>query len=317
VALVNTYACEYCGMNNPMNRMFCQECLSPSLVSKPNDQLDRLQYIAASSSQPILHRVSVVLEGSLRFPTTSTWSSTWNDLKAAAVNTTVTDAMERALRMATVVRSETDARKICASLPIDVPAVERLRLYEFASKVHPSASWPLEAMAAYKGEGATEESDLAVRQMMEERKAINPDVDPSTLLVQAPQQDVMADAAIVAGTTVAATSAVVGTVAVATGGAITIFSIIGGICLMLMSLFLGVTGMLLCVTICLLPFGAIFLLAASALGTAGMAMMVGGSTVGIGTAIGGAFAGATGTVMGAAVGLGGAAKKQSGVVRRK
>ena len=317
LALVNTYTCEYCGMNNPMNKMFCQECLSPSLISKPNDQLDRLQYIAASSAQPILHRASVVLEGSLRFPTVPTWSSTWNDLKAAGANTTVIDVMDRALRMATVLRSEVDARKICSSLPLDVPAVERLRLYEFASKVHPSASWPLEALAAYKGEGATEETDIAVRQLMQERKAINPDVDPSTIMVQGPQQDVMADAAIVAGTTVAATSAVVGTVAVASGGAITFFSIFGGISLLLVSLFLGVTGMMLCVTICLLPVGAILLIAASGVGTAGMAMMVGGSTVGIGTAIGGAFAGATGTVMGAAVGLGGAAKKQNGVPRRK
>jgi len=315
--LVNTYTCEYCRMNNPMNRMFCQECLSPSLVATPNDPLDRLQYLASSSTQPILHRASVVLEGSLRFPAVHSWSASWNELKAAAVNTTVTDVMERALRMATVVRSETDARKICASLPLDVPSVERLRLYEFASKVHPSVTWPLEAMAAYKGEGATEESDLAVRQMMEERKAINPDVDPSTLVIPAPQQDVMADAAIVAGTTVAATSAVVGTVAVGTGGAITVLSILGGISLLIASLFCGVMGMFLCVTICLLPIGAILLLAASGLGTAGMAMMVGGSTVGIGTAIGGAFAGATGTVMGAAVGLGGAAKKQSGVPRRK
>jgi hypothetical protein len=109
----------------------------------------------------------------------------------------------------------------------------------------------------------------------------------------------------------------VGTVAVGAGGAITVLSILGGISLLIASLFCGVMGMFLCVTICLLPIGAILLLAASGLGTAGMAMMVGGSTVGIGTAIGGAFAGATGTVMGAAVGLGGAAKKQSGVPRRK
>ncbi len=317
LALLNTYSCEYCGLSNDMNTMFCQNCLSPSLVSKPNSPVERLKYTAVSPSQPILHRASVVLEGSLRYPQAFTWSSTWNELNQASVNTTVSDVLERGLRMATVVRSEADARKICSTLPLDVPAVERLRLYEFANKVHPSASWPLEAMAVYKGEGATEESELAVRQLIQERKAINPDTDPSTVMLQGAQQDVMADAAIVAGSTVAATSAAVGTAAVATGGAITFFSILGGIGLLLVSLFLGVTGMMLCVTICFLPVGAILLIAASGIGTAGMAMMVGGSTVGIGTAIGGAFAGATGTVMGAAVGVGGAVRKQNGVPRRK
>ena len=317
LALLNTYSCEYCGLSNDMNTMFCLNCLSPSLVSKPNSPFERLKYTAGSPSQPILHRASVVLEGSLRYPQAFAWSSTWNELKHASVNTTVSDVLERGLRMATVARSEADARKICSTLPLDVPAVERLRLYEFANKVHPGASWPLEAIAVYKGEGATEESELAVRQLIQERKAINPDVDPSTVMVQGPQQDVMADTAIVAGTTVAVTSAAVGTAAVATGGAITFFSILGGISLLLVSLFLGVTGMMLCVTICLLPVGAILLIAASGVGTAGMAMMVGGSTVGIGTAIGGAFAGATGTVMGAAVGVGGAVRKQNGVPRRK
>lgn len=317
LALLNTYSCEYCGLSNDMNTMFCQNCLSPSLVAKPNSPFERLKYTAGSTSQPSLHRASVVLEGSLRYPQAFDWSSTWNELKQSSVNTTVSDVMERGLRMATVARSEADARKICSTLSLDVPAVERLRLYEFANKVHPGASWPLEAMAVYKGEGATEESEIAVRQLIQERKAINPDVDSSTVMVQGPQQDVMADTAIVAGTTVAATSAVIGTAAVATGGAITFFSILGGISLLALSLFCGVIGMFMCVTICLLPFGAIFVLAASALGTAGMAMMVGGSTVGIGTAIGGAFAGASGTVMGATVGVGGAMRKQNGVPRRK
>ena len=310
-------SCSDCGSETPVSRLFCETCLTPILNASNSDGQDKLSYLAQSASSLVTVRAAAVLEGSLRFPASPVWPAIWTDLKSFVSATSQDAILNRGLQYATILRSEEDARKICAALTLDTPSRERLKVYEFVSKAHPRATWPLDAIVALHDSQSYDEPSALVRQLVNERKAIALPESNSQQLMMSPETDAMADTAIAAGTTVAVTSAVVGTATVVAGGAITYGSIVVGSSILILAFLTGVTGLMMCITICLAIPGVILLGAASALGTLGAGILAGGSMIGIGTSIGGAFAGAAGTVAGSAIGIGGAVRKQSGVRRRK